>query len=144
MLIPGEWVEDTDRVIRPIIRGEVATLEGDWVSVALLVDTGADRTVLHANLLGLLGFELPATADALSGVGSQFDTVRIPTRIRFTRSDGVRVPINGPFSVSLNPEAPDTSILGRDVLSLFALVIDWPGRVVCLTSGRHRYVIQEN
>lgn len=144
MLILGEWAEDADRVIRPFVRGEVATAEGDWVSVPLLVDTGADRTVLHANLLGLLGFEPIGAADALSGVGGQFDTVRIQTRLRFTRSDGVSVPINGPFSVSLNPDAPDGSVLGRDVLNLFALVVDWPGRVVGLLSGRHRYVIQES
>jgi len=33
------------------------------------------------------------------------------------------------------------SVLGRDILDLFAVIVDRPGDVVCLVGQRHRYQI---
>jgi hypothetical protein len=144
MLIRGEWALEPDGVIRPIIRGELSTATGEWLPVTFLVDPGADRTVIHAGFVDALGFDSSDTGDRLSGAGGRFESVRVPTRLQLTRSDGVPVPINGPFSVSTDPTSPDCSLLGRDVLNLFAVIIDRPADMVCLLSGRHRYVIQES
>jgi hypothetical protein len=43
-----------------------------------------------------------------------------------------------------DPGALDLCVLGRDILDLFAVIIDRPGKVVCLLSQKHRYaIIQE-
>jgi len=34
------------------------------------------------------------------------------------------------------------SVLGRDILNLFACIIDRPGDVVCLLTGEHRYRVE--
>lgn len=40
--------------------------------------------------------------------------------------------------------ALEINVLGRDILDLFAVIIDRPGDAVCLLSQRHRYtIIQE-
>jgi hypothetical protein len=33
------------------------------------------------------------------------------------------------------------SVLGRDILNLFALIVDRPQETVCLLGQRHRYAI---
>jgi hypothetical protein len=40
-------------------------------------------------------------------------------------------------------EALDVSVLGRDLTSLFAVIVDRPHRVVCLLGQRHRYTIEQ-
>ena len=49
-----------DGLARPVIRGEVLSASGSWISAPFLMDTGADRTVLSVVVLALLG--LSATA----------------------------------------------------------------------------------
>jgi hypothetical protein len=143
MLIPGEWSLDHDGVERPVLRAEALTAAGTWLPVTFLVDTAADRTVFHAGFFDLLGFEPLEDSDQLAGVGGLTRSVKVPTRLRLTRSDGVPVPINGPFGVFVDPAAADCSLLGRDVLNHFGLIVDYESKVVCLLHGRHRYVIQE-
>lgn len=45
------------------------------------------------------------------------------------------------FTAVTDPTALDLCVLGRDILDLFALIIDRPGNIVCLLSQRHRYEI---
>lgn len=104
MYVPGEWSLDPDGVRRPVIRASAATATGDWEPVDSLVDTGADRTVFHARYLDMLGFEPVDAAGQLSGAGGSFGSVRVPTRLRLTRSDGATVVLNGPFDISTDPQ----------------------------------------
>src|SRR5262245_27956356 len=45
------------------------------------------------------------------------------------------------FIAVTDPTALDLSVLGSDILDLFALIVDRPGNTVCLLSRRHRYEI---
>jgi hypothetical protein len=36
----------------------------------------------------------------------------------------------------------DLSVLGRDILRWFALIVDRPGNAICLLNQRHRYAIR--
>ena len=58
MVINGEWMICADVVSRPLIRGELQTGNSEWESVAFIVDTGADRTVLSAPVLPAAESEL--------------------------------------------------------------------------------------
>ena len=35
------------------------------------------------------------------------------------------------------------SVLGRDILGLFAVIVDQPRDLVCMVSGRHTYTVGE-
>jgi len=48
MEIKGEWQFCEDAIVRPVIIGRIQTANGEWISARLLIDTGADRTVLSA------------------------------------------------------------------------------------------------
>jgi len=76
--------------------------------------------------------------------GGTVGSVVIETQIRFSREEGgSEVVFHGQYATVTDLEAIDMSVLGRDIIGLFALIVDRPGDVVCFIGQRHRYVIEE-
>jgi hypothetical protein len=67
--------------------------------------------------------------------------VLIETRIRLTHENHGKVMLRGQYAAITEVAALDMSVLGRDITNLFALIIDWPQRLVCLLGQRHQYAI---
>jgi len=61
-----------------------------------------------------------------------------------TRDGGGKVSFRGGYAAVVEDEALDFSVLGRDILSLFAVIVDDPHQIVCLLSQRHSYTIVES
>jgi Aspartyl protease len=143
MLVTGEWQLRDDGVVRPIIRAKVLGGAGTLASENFLIDSGADRTVLSAVLLARL--QLPTqSADpgvTLSGIGGTSGFVLVTTVIALMRDDGGLVRIRGEFAGFTDPKALDMSILGRDVLDNFDLIIGRHRNDILLLAPRHRYRI---
>jgi predicted aspartyl protease len=142
MQINGRWVDDDRQVYRPYIFAEIETETGDWIECPLLVDTGADRTVLSADVLSRLGRATGRSPIQLGGIGGTVETLQVQTKIKLTKIDGTTLLLNGYFSAFSDPAALDSPVLGRDVLNRFTLIVDYEGKTVCLLHGLHRYVIQ--
>jgi len=142
MLIRGEWYLCDDGVTRPVIRGEVLAGDGSWVQAPFLVDSGADRTVVSADILQALNLPALASPHQLAGIGGISPAGVIQTQIVFAREDRSRVTFRGQFAVLTEVTALDMSVLGRDITNLFAVIVDRPGDVVCLVGQEHRYLIQ--
>jgi hypothetical protein len=49
--------------------------------------------------------------------------------------------IKAPFLLDTGADRTVMSVLGRDVTNLFAVIIDWPQRFVCLLGQQHQYTI---
>jgi predicted aspartyl protease len=143
MVINGEWMICADGVSRPLIRGDLQTANGEWESVAFLVDTGADRTVLSAPVLAELGLPRAHAPEQLGGLGGMTEMVTVESNIRLTKQDDGKVNFRGQYAAVTQVEALDICVLGRDILGLFAVIVDEPQQVVCLLSQRHRYNIIE-
>ena len=143
MRIDGEWFVGDDGLARPVIPGEVLSASGSWVGAPFLMDTGADRTVLSAAILGLLGPSAGASQDRIGGLGGVVSSVSVETKIRLTHENGATVHFRGEFAAVMELEALDMCVLGRDITGLFAVIVDQPGDVVCLLREGHRYVIEE-
>lgn len=141
MRINGEWYQCDDGVVRPVIRGEVLNVSGFWEPVLFLVDTGADRTVLNTAILELLGFHSSAVFDNIGGIGGTTPSVCINTQLRLSCHDENKAVFQGEFAAVLRLEALDISVLGRDILDLFSVIVDRQNEVVCLLGQHHRYVI---
>jgi Aspartyl protease len=143
MLVTGEWQLRDDGVVRPIMRAKVLGSTGNLVSENFLIDSGADRTVLSAVLLARL--QLPIqSADSgvtLSGIGGTSEFVLVTTVIAFMRNDGGLVRIRGEFAGFTDPQAIDISVLGREVLDNFDLIIGRHCDEILLLAPRHRYRI---
>ena len=61
------------------MRAEILAGHGVWRAFELLVDTGADRTVISANVLETLGMEAEQSRDMIGGVGGLVDSVNVRT-----------------------------------------------------------------
>lgn len=130
-----------DYVERPVIRGEALGVAGSWVRVHFLVDTGADRTVFGAHILATLGLSADGPAQQFGGVGGLAQAVPLDTMIRLVTEGDGRARFPGPFSVMTDRVSLDMSLLGRDILDFFAVIVDRPGNTVCLVNQRHRYTV---
>jgi hypothetical protein len=142
MRINGTWHTCDDGEIRPVLLGALAAASGRWISVPFLVDTGADRTVLSSDVhrrSELVGVE---PARNLGGVGGLAETVRVTSVLRFLCDDGGSATFRGDFSAFIEPDVLDMSVLGRDIMDLFAVIVDRPSHVVVLLGANHRYGIE--
>ncbi len=144
MRIDGGWYVFDDDVSRPVILGEVLAHDGSWVQTIFLVDTGADRTVFNAAVCAKLGFESSHQQEFLGGLGGLTESIYFETQIRLTRDGGGKPIFRGSYAAVLKEDALDFSILGRDLLSLFSLIVDEPQQVVSLLSQRHHYTIHQD
>lgn len=107
-----------------------ATALRNFLKIPLLVDTGADRTLLSprdAKLIASFGInisELPNGAPSL-GVGGVAQTRLLDAEVTFGSSPSIQLtvvvlePIDPPAPTAVIP-----SIMGRDILSRFALFLE--------------------
>jgi hypothetical protein len=141
MRIPGQWLLCDDGVLRPVFRASVLASDGTSIQAELLADTGADVTVLSADVLRRLGQPSLSAPAQLAGVGGAAVSVRVATAITVRRDDGGAAVFRGQFAAFTQLEALDMSVLGRDISNLFALIVDRPGDLVCLLGTGHQYSI---
>ncbi len=141
MRFDGEWLLCDDGVVRPVLRCEILAADDSWCTAELLIDTGADRTVLSANILETLRLEARATESRIGGIGGTADAVIVTTQLRFTRDDLVKVLFKGAYLACTKPQSLDMSVLGRDILEMFAVVVDYAGDTICMLGGQHGYSI---
>lgn len=144
MQINGEWSWGDDGIVRPVIRGEILSSSGFWAPAPFLVDTGADRTVFSAAILADLHLQQLTARDRLGGIGGVVNSVIVETRIRFFRESGRMVMFRGQYAAMTEVGALDISILGRDITSLFAVIVDQPSNIICLLGQQHRYTIEQS
>lgn len=141
MRLDGRWHVCDDEVVRPTLFGEVQTAAGAWVNTRFLLDTGADRSVLSADILARIGVPKDAPQSQIAGVGGVTDTMVIHTTLRFSTSEHAKVTFKGLFRAVTNLETLDMSVLGRDVTDLFAVIFDRPQDLICLVSQAHGYTV---
>ncbi len=115
--------------------------DGEPRAVEFLVDIGADRTVLCAATAKELSLALVASEEMISGLGGTTETAVVETVIQLWRETGVPVSFHGQFTAVTDAAGLEMNVLGRDIMDLFAVIVDRPGNVVCMLSQRHRYAI---
>ena len=143
MLVRGEWQLRDDGVMRPIVRARVGE-DGSPVPENFLIDSGADRTVLSAVLVTHLRLSVQSAPPGftLSGIGGTSAFVLVTTVVEFISDDGRPVRVRGEFAGFTDPTATDLSILGRDILSHFDLILSRRRSEIFLLAPRHQYRIE--
>jgi Aspartyl protease len=143
MLIRGEWWACSDAVIRPTLRIDALTVTGQPVNRRFLVDSAADRTVFSAALLGDLQLptQPPPPALTFQGIGGVSPFVVVTTALELAREDGGLARVRGQFAAFTDPLATDLSILGRDVLDHFDVILSRRRNEVLLLAPNHQYAV---
>jgi hypothetical protein len=146
MRIVGEWFPYEDGTVLPTLWGNVLGADGSLHAERFLVDTGADRTVFSAVLARALKLpaRLPPAGESLAGVGGTSNSALVTSLIEFQRDEGGTARVRGEYATFTGPHVVDLSILGRDVLNNFDVIVSRQRGEVLLIAGRHRYqVVQE-
>ena len=141
MRIDGEWFDSDERLPQPIVIGVVQAADGQWVKCQFLIDTGSDTTVFSTAVLRHLGRPVTLAPKQLLGVGGAVETWQVWTTLAFLRTDGQLSVIEGNYSAFQVEGALEMSVLGYDVLRLFAVIVDQPGNTVCLVVPPSRYIL---
>jgi len=144
MRIVGEWRLCDDAVTRPALRARVQAADGAYHVEVFLVDSCADRTVFSENLLSRLGFPtIPAPGDLiLQGISGTCGFVLVKTVIELAHDDAGPVRLRGEFAAFTDPTATDLSILGRDVLNHFDVILSRRRNDVLLLAPNHQYRVE--
>jgi hypothetical protein len=75
----------------------------------------------------------------LVGIGGSRDYISVIAALEFLRDDGQTARVRGSYSVFTDPVATEMSILGRDVLDNFDVILSRQRDEVLLLSQNHRY-----
>lgn len=144
MRIFGEWFCCEDGIMRPTIRAGVLGADGQLRRDRFLVDPGADRTVFSAELSGKLGlsFRNPSEGEGLKGISGQAPFVVGSAILEFIRDDEGTARVRGEYAAFTDPDATDLSILGRDVLDNFDVIISKRRNEILLLAPNHQYRIE--
>ena len=144
MRIVGEWYLRSDGVFVPTVRTRIETGYGSSIVERFLVDSGADRTVFCAAVLASLGLPAlpPPAGTNLVGVGGMQGFVTVSTTLEMVADDNTPARIQANFSAFMDPAAADMSILGRDVLDHFDLIVSRRRNEVLLLATNHSYQVQ--
>jgi hypothetical protein len=130
-------------VLLPTVKARVTASHGNVLVERFLVDTGADRTVLCAAFLASLGLPVqpPPPGFALAGVGGAQGFVVVNTVLELVADGNTQARIRGVLAAFTDPVAADMSILGRDVLNHFDVIISHRNNeVLLLTTNRHYHI----
>jgi hypothetical protein len=143
MLIRGEWWRCDDGVSRPTVRAWITDPDGGSFRERFLIDSGADRTVLRSLLLATLRLASvpPDPGLSLVGIGGATAFLLVSATLEFLRDDGRIARVNGPYDAFTDPAATDMSILGRNVLDNFDVILSSPRNEVLLLAPHHRYQV---
>jgi len=143
MRISGEWLLCGDLATRPVITARVRGANDFFSMEQFLIDSGADRTVFNAGLLNRLQLpvSLPSSDESLIGVGGSGAFVLVTTTIELRRDDGDHTRINAVYASLTDPLAIGMSVLGRDVLNFFDVILSKPRNEVLLLAPNHRYQV---
>jgi hypothetical protein len=141
MLIRGEWFLRDDMVARPVVRARVDAANGGLFAARFLVDSGADRTVFSNALLTALDLPVnpPPPGYGLVGVGGTGAFVLVATILTFRHDAGGVARFHPEYAAFTDPLATDMSILGRDVLDHFDVILSRRRDEVLLLAPNHQY-----
>ncbi len=141
MRIMGKWRLFEDGATRPVV--EAFALDGAcaWTPVLMLVDIGADRTVFAASVADEL--RLPATRSSAGviGLGGWAESNFVETTLKFICDEGKPATVRGEMVTLRDAEALDMSMLGRDVLNNFDVIVSYRRKEVLLLAERHSYQV---
>ena len=131
MIIKGYFRSGVRPLPAPFVQAEVYLPRlGVRGYVDFLIDTGADRTVLHSCNTIVLGIDFRrlrrSTLEEMSGVGGSNQYYREDVLLTFIDEDGNLCRFSGQVYLAQksDPNTSPPSLLGRDILNLCSLYVN--------------------
>ncbi|MBX0330186.1 aspartyl protease family protein [Oscillochloris sp. ZM17-4] len=143
MRIEGRWLAGTDGVERPVFDGVIATPGGVQLAVSMLIDTGADLTVLAPAVAEQLADSIQPTPTetVVGGVGGTQQVYELAVDLLLPTTTGQRARIRGPLPVILEPGSLELSVIGRNLLDQFTLIYSQPQNTLLLLTPPDNFTL---
>jgi hypothetical protein len=141
MRIVANWRMCDDGVTRPLIDAHVVGAHDVSFYERLLIDSGADRTVLTADLARRLKLPTELASDKVVGIGGEVRFLLIKTVIELVCDNGRPVHLRGEFAAAQYDAVIDVSVLGRDILDHFDVILSRRNDDALLLAQDHRYTV---
>jgi hypothetical protein len=142
MRINGYWQPaiDNPQMLRPVIEAKIIT-PNDVHTTWLMIDTGADRTVLGSAFADALRDYQQTDDQMLLSAGGVIRSYTADLQIVLPDVEGRGIRFNLQGVVLTDPYQANTHLLGRDILDYFAIICDRTANLVTLLRAPHTYQI---
>jgi predicted aspartyl protease len=142
MRINGLWLRDPEQpdLVRPVITAKLL-LQNQELPIVLLIDTGADRTVLGSAFAEILEDAQQDTVESFVSAGGQLDCFLAAVRLELQDVGNRPIRFSTSCVILADPNQKNEHLLGRDILDYFALICDREANQVALLRPPHRYSI---
>lgn len=143
MRIDGRWLRFPDGIERPVIDAHLLLPGGQLATLSLVIDTGADFTVLAYTVAQQLGAYVQPTPlkQSAIGVGGVVLMQALGVDLLFTATSGQQARLSGPIPVLAQPSSLEFSVLGRNALDLFELVYSRQRQILSLLTAPDTFVL---
>jgi hypothetical protein len=144
MRIEGRWRAGADGVERPVCDGYVVVPGASPLALALLIDTGADLTVLAPDIAQrLAGLVQPTPTNTLAGgIGGTELVYELAVDVLLPTTSGQQARLHGPLPILLTPGSLELSVIGRDVLDQFTLIYARQQRTLLLLTPPDTFTLR--
>ena len=143
MLVVGEWYKQ-DGVVQPTLDLFVVAFDGARVPQRFLLDSGADRTIFSAALVRDLEWpmsELRPSPWSVEGTTGTSPAVLLTTVLVLPRLDGPLLRLRSEFIALTDPQTTNVSLLGRDILDQFDVILSREKNEILLLRPMHQYTV---
>lgn len=143
MRIDGRWLSFPDGVERPVIDVHLLLPGGQQAALSLVIDTGADFTVLaHTVAQQLASYVQPVPfGQAAIGVGGTTPMLSLSVDLVFTSTSGQQARLSGPIPVLSSQSALEFSVLGRNAIDFFELVYSRQRGIIALLTSPDTFTL---
>lgn len=137
MRIEGRWLRFPDGVERPVVDCHLLLPGGQLAALPLVLDTGADFTVLAYSTIQQLAPYVPPTplSQGAVGVGGTVPMLAFGIDLILTAASGQQARLSGPIPVMSNPASLEFSVLGRNALDFFDLIYSRRRGIIALLTS---------
>jgi hypothetical protein len=108
-----------------MVTARVCRADGTWITEEFLIDSGADATVLRADIVRALQLatSAPLQTGGLQGIGGSSAFVLVSATLEFVGSVGTVGYFQGQFAAFTSASLGDYSLLGRDILDACDVIL---------------------
>ena len=141
MRIVGEWLVDDNGVRCPVVRVAVRAADGRMEAEDFLVDSAPIGRSSARACWKSSGFPaVPAPAGlTLEGIGGESEFMLVNTSVRIHSDDGGGANMHGEFAAFIEVSTTEMSILGREILDHFDVILSRRRNEVLLLTKEHSY-----
>ena len=139
MRINGTWHTCDDAELRPVVLGAMIAADGRWLSVPFWWTPAQTGRYFLQRHIGAWDSSAWTPLEIWAESVAWREPYALPRPFALCAKTAATRRFAVTFPASVEPEVLDMSVLGRDIMDMFAVIVDRRSDVVALLGTGHRY-----